>query len=70
MDHDDHLFLKRSLTISGHKTSVSLEKIFWEKLEYISKYNNESIASLVTEVDKTRQGSLSSAIRIFILKNL
>jgi predicted DNA-binding ribbon-helix-helix protein len=60
--------LKRSLKIAGHLTSVSLEKEFWEALKAIAKANNRSVPELVAEIDRTRSGGLSSAIRVYVLK--
>ncbi|MCA8929397.1 MAG: ribbon-helix-helix domain-containing protein [Alphaproteobacteria bacterium] len=61
---------RRSVTISGHRTSVSLEDPFWEQLKGIAAERNLSIANVVAEVDKGRQSNLSSALRVFVLKEL
>lgn len=63
---------KHSITIKGHRTSYSLEEVFQEELETISQRENISLARLITRIDKTRgEGeNLSSALRIYILKNL
>ena len=61
---------KRSLTIHGHRTSISLEEPFWVALNDIAKARQQSVASLVQIIDKGRVGGLSSAIRIFILAEL
>ena len=61
---------KRSLTIHGHRTSISLEEPFWAALNDIAKARQMSVASLVQMIDKERSGGLSSAIRIFILAEL
>ena len=61
---------KRSLTIQGHRTSISLEEPFWVALNDIAKIRQESVASLVQMIDKERVGGLSSAIRVFILAEL
>lgn len=61
---------KRSLTIRGHPTSVSLECELWEEFQSIAKSHNLSVASLVAQIDASRGESnhgLSSAIRLFIL---
>ena len=63
--------IKKSLTLSGHKTSIALEKEFWKALEIISENKNIDIDKLIEKIDKKeRNGSLASAIRVFILKNL
>ena len=63
---------KRSVTISGHSTSVSLENEFWNALENIATKSDISIAALITEIDNNRPDShnLSSAIRVYILKHI
>lgn len=65
---------KRSITIHGHQTSVSLENEFWDELTAIAEQRKLSLNALVTEVDKTRDthktgsGNLSSALRVYVLK--
>ena len=61
---------KRSMTIHGHRTSISLEEPFWVALNDIAKARQQSVASLVQMIDKERIGGLSSAIRVFILAEL
>ena len=61
---------KRSLTIHGHRTSISLEEPFWMALNDIARARQQSVASLVQMIDKERVGGLSSAIRVFILAEL
>jgi predicted DNA-binding ribbon-helix-helix protein len=59
---------KRSIVISGHKTSVSAEAEFWNALKDIAASQGRRLSDLVTDIDKTRQaGNLSSAIRLFVL---
>jgi predicted DNA-binding ribbon-helix-helix protein len=65
---------KRSITIHGHQTSISLEDEFWQELTAIAQTRKLSLNALVTEVDKTRsspkglRGNLSSALRVYVLK--
>ena len=61
--------LKRSVTISGHRTSVSLEAEFWESLAEIAAELRRPLAKLIAEVDKRdgRGKNLSSALRVFVL---
>jgi predicted DNA-binding ribbon-helix-helix protein len=60
--------LKRSLTIAGHRTSLSLEPEFWAALKIAAELEQKSIAALVGEIDATRgERNLSSAIRVWIL---
>jgi len=59
---------KRSITIAGHGSSVSLEEPFWRALKEIAVSKRIAIADLVSTVDLERQhGNLSSAIRLFVL---
>ncbi len=61
--------LKRSLSISGHRTSISLEPEFWEALQAAAKTEEKSLAALVGDIDRNRgKRNLSSAIRVWILK--
>ena len=60
---------KRSLTISGHRTSLSLEAAFWARLEAIAAARGLSLSALVAEVDAARgAANLSSALRVFALE--
>lgn len=59
---------KRSVIIAGHPSSVSLEPEFWEALRDIAEQRGVSLNQLVTEIDSTRTGNLSSAIRVFVLR--
>ena len=61
--------VKRSLVISGHRTSISLEEAFWRALTSLASARSQSIASLVAQIDATRgESNLSSAIRVYILE--
>jgi len=61
--------VKRSLTISGHRTSVSLEDAFWRRLKALAESRAQSLSALVAEIDASRgDANLSSAIRVFILE--
>jgi len=62
------MVVKRSIVVSGHKTSVSLEDAFWSGIKEIASGRNITLSDLVTAVDSERQqGNLSSAIRLFVL---
>ena len=61
---------KRSVIVAGHRSSVSLEAEFWDELKQIAAVRGLSINDLITEIDKSRTGNLSSAIRLHILANL
>jgi predicted DNA-binding ribbon-helix-helix protein len=58
------------VVIGGHKTSVSIEKPFWDALKEIAILNRIGVQDLVTNIDRGRQhGNLSSAIRLFVLES-
>jgi predicted DNA-binding ribbon-helix-helix protein len=60
---------KRSLTIAGHRTSVSLEASFWEALKRIAASEGCSLAALAARIDRERgPANLSSALRVFVLE--
>ena len=60
--------VKRSIVITGHKTSVSLEDAFWRGLKEIAGGRDLTLSDLVATIDTDRQhGNLSSAIRLFVL---
>jgi predicted DNA-binding ribbon-helix-helix protein len=60
--------VKRSFTIGGHRTSISLEAPFWDAFKEIAKREKISLAQLVQSIDTERgDGGLSSAVRIWIL---
>ena len=59
---------KRSIVVSGRKTSVSLEDQFWNSLKEIARERNMTLGELVGAIDADRQhANLSSAIRLFVL---
>jgi predicted DNA-binding ribbon-helix-helix protein len=60
--------VKRSIVISGHKTSVSLEDAFWSGLKQIASGCGRTMSEMVATIDSSRaHGNLSSAIRLFVL---
>ena len=61
--------VKRSITIAGHSTSVSLEAGFWDALQDIAQRRNLSVAALIGEIDEGRgpDVGLSSAVRLYAL---
>ncbi len=61
--------VKRSLTLKGHRTSVSLEDEFWQAFRDIAKEKELPINALAAEIDVARDPEigLASAIRVFIL---
>jgi predicted DNA-binding ribbon-helix-helix protein len=62
--------VKRSLTISGHRTSISLEDPFWRRLKALAAERSQSLSALVAEIDASRlDANLSSAIRVYVLES-
>ena len=61
--------VKRSLTLKGHRTSVSLEDEFWSAFRDIAKVKQLPINALAAEIDVSRdpETGLASAIRVFVL---
>ncbi|WP_170363516.1 ribbon-helix-helix domain-containing protein [Ruegeria arenilitoris] len=61
--------VKRSLTLKGHRTSVSLEDEFWQAFRDIAKAKGLPINVLASEIDVARdpETGLASAIRVFVL---
>ena len=61
--------VKRSISIAGHRTSISLEEPFWEGLRAIAAAKGMSVQALVGEIDSSRgEQNLSSAIRVTVLR--
>jgi predicted DNA-binding ribbon-helix-helix protein len=58
---------KRSVTLAGHRTSLSLEEAFWDALKDAAREEKTSINALVERIDRERTGNLSSAVRVFLL---
>lgn len=63
--------VKHSLTLRGHRTSVSLEEEFWQAFRAIAAERGLTINQLAVEVDEAREGDvgLASAIRVFVLRH-
>ena len=49
---------------------MSLEQPFWDMLQDIAASRRQSLASLVQNIDRKRDGGLSSALRLFVLAEL
>lgn len=62
--------IKRSVTIAGHRTSVSLEPVFWDALVAAAEVEGRSVNALVAEIDEARTTNLSSAIRVWLFERL
>lgn len=61
--------VKHSLTLQGHRTSVSLEPEFWKAFRAIAEVRGQPINALAAEIDAARgtERGLASAIRVFVL---
>ena len=63
--------VKRSVSIAGHRTSISLEEPFWEGLREIAAREALSVQALIGRIDAERgEQNLSSAIRVFVFTRL
>ena len=64
--------VKHSVTLKGHRTSVSLEDEFWQALRQIAAENDRPINALVADIDVNREANvgLASALRVFVLRHL
>ncbi len=67
---------KRSITIAGHRTSVTLEEAFWVELNRLAREEGLTVAQLITRLDSERirdgqtLANLSSACRLYVLRRL
>ena len=59
---------KRSVTIAGHRTSLSLEEPFWQALKDQARAEGLSAAALIERIDRERTTNLSSALRVYLLE--
>lgn len=64
--------VKHSVTLHGHRTSISLEAPFWAELRQIAQEKHMPINALVAEIDAARgmESGLASAIRVYVLETL
>ncbi len=60
--------VKRSVTIQGHRTSISLEKVFWEALVAAARDMGQPLNALIADIDEARTTNLSSAIRVWLFE--
>lgn len=61
--------VKRSFSIKGHRTSISLEAAFWDALREAAQAEGTTLAGLVAAIDADRGGAgLSSAVRVWVLE--
>jgi len=67
-----HPPIKRSVEIAGHKTSISLEPVFWDMLKTAARAEGIPLNALVARIDAQRIGAdtppgLASAIRVWLV---
>ncbi|HWL57502.1 MAG TPA: ribbon-helix-helix domain-containing protein [Paracoccus sp. (in: a-proteobacteria)] len=64
--------VKRSVTIGGHRTSVSLEDAFWRELRNIARAREETVAALIAVIDSKRppEVGLATALRLYVLSEV
>jgi len=67
-----HPPIKRSVEIAGHKTSISLEPVFWDMLKTAARAEGIPLNALVAKIDAQRIGAdtppgLASAIRVWLV---
>lgn len=66
---------KYSVTLKGHRTSISLEPLFWETLNCCAKKQKKPLSTLISDIEEdllksNSSANLSSFIRIYILQEL
>ena len=63
--------VKHSLTLKGHRTSVSLEREFWAAFRSIAQAQRVALNELAAQIDTDRgvDSGLASAIRVFVLQH-
>ncbi|MCL7466409.1 ribbon-helix-helix domain-containing protein [Phaeovulum sp. NW3] len=64
--------VKRSLTLGGHRTSVSLEDEFWQAFREIAVREGKGLNELASTIDAARapETGLATALRLFVLADL
>jgi len=64
--------VKHSVTLRGHRTSISLEDEFWREFRAIAQDKGIALNALVAEIDAERgmESGLASAIRVYVLRSL
>ncbi|WP_137680622.1 ribbon-helix-helix domain-containing protein [Aurantiacibacter suaedae] len=75
MDAPYHPPIKRSVEIAGHKTSISLEPLFWELLQKAAERERLPLNALVARIDAERIDAdhapgLATALRLWLVADL
>jgi predicted DNA-binding ribbon-helix-helix protein len=65
------MLVKRSIALSGHRTSIALEPEFWAALDAIAASGGQSTSALIRAVDENRnpRQALASALRVLALRD-
>jgi len=63
---------KHSLTLRGHRTSVSLEDAFWVEVQRLAAARDQSVNDLIADIDAGRglTSGLAAAIRVYVLEQV
>ncbi len=69
-----HPPVKRSVTIAGHETSISLEPVFWDRLNAAAQVAGLPLNALIAQIDVeriavARPPNLASALRVWVLRD-
>ena len=66
------MLIKRSVSLSGHRTSIALEPEFWDEIDRLADARSLSRAALISKVDRQRPAdtNLASALRLLVLTDL
>ncbi|MDP4756826.1 MAG: ribbon-helix-helix domain-containing protein [Sphingorhabdus sp.] len=72
MNNIYHPPVKRSMTVAGHQTSISLEPLFWNRLRAAAEAEGLPVNAVVAQIDVARLESetpcgLASAIRLWLM---
>lgn len=72
---------KRSVTLAGHRTSLSIEQVFWDELKALATEEGLSLQALIERIDRERiaaaepvgegpASGLSGALRVYVVRRL
>jgi predicted DNA-binding ribbon-helix-helix protein len=62
---------KHSLTLAGHRTSITLEPAFWRHVKRMAAQKQQTLTAFITDIDEKRgEANLSSALRLAVLADV
>lgn len=66
------MLIKRSVSLSGHRTSIALEQAFWDEIDRIARQREVSRAGLIADIDANREpgSNLASELRLLVLEDV